>query len=348
MSDRQIQPVSSRDYVLARRTRPRSLLGQVGLALLEPGTFFRSFPTEADGRGWLWVGMLVLALVSVSAVRQSELSQPASALPAAPAFAPDPGFDLGPIPGGPPAGAPPPSGGAAPSPEAVTATWTTALRAAANIVVGWAILAVLLAEVSLFNGALPRLGRNFRVAVWTSLPIGLMAGLQLVYFAAGGLVGKPGLSGLLDEWAAYAALPPFARSLALSIATHLTLFWLWSLALVYAAGRGALRGKRWAVLLVVIAWVIISVLAPVLTGVIKAPEAAPALDFDAGFDFDAGADLDFGAPPDFQLNLDAFAPPAGDALDDEFAPAVDELDDSDLEPSPSFAPTPEATPPGAD
>lgn len=318
MSDRQIQTVNNRDYSLARRTRPRGLFGQVGMALLEPGVFFRSFPLEADGRGWLWVGLLVLALVSISAVRQSELSQPAGGgLVPAPAVSLDPGFDLGPIPGGLPPGAPPAGalGAGGPSPEAVTATWTTALRAGANIIVGWAILAVLLAEVSLFNGTLPRLGRNFRLAVWTSLPIGLMAGLQLVYFAAGGLVGKPGLSGLLDEWAAYATLPAFSRSLALSIAIHLTLFWFWSLVLVYAAGRGALRGKRWAVLLVVAAWVIISVLAPVLTGAIKAPEAVPALDLDAG------PIPDFAAPPEFQLNTDSFAPPLEpEALPDEPAP----------------------------
>ena len=87
---------------------------------------------------------------------------------------------------------------------------------------------------------------------------------------------------------------------------------------------------------------IISVLAPVLTGAIKAPEPAPALDLDAG------PILDFAAPSEFQLNTDTFAPPPElEALPDEPAP-FDPLESSPLETDEAAAGEriPEVTPGG--
>ena len=68
-------------------------------------------------------------------------------------------------------------------------TWAAALVAIARVVFGWILLAILLSEVSLFNGESPQLGLNWRVAVWASLPLGFMAGLQMLYRSGGGVIG---------------------------------------------------------------------------------------------------------------------------------------------------------------
>lgn len=290
MADKQIQTISNRDYALARSARPRSLVGQVGMVLLEPGAFFRALPFVESSRQWVWAALLILALVGISAVRQDALlngggsNTPASMEPVFPdADISGGGVISGGggvlIPSDPFGGgeAPP----IAPEPAAasgdVSATWTTALLAASSVILSWFILAVLLCEVSLFNGVAPSLGRNVQVAIWTSVPLGLMAALQLLYYAAGGTVGQPGISGLLAEWQGYAELPTFSRSLLLSLTSRMTLFWLWSLVLLYIGGRMALNGKAWAVMIVVVVWVIIIVVAPVLTGAITAPEKEAAL-----------------------------------------------------------------------
>ncbi len=132
--------------------------------------------------------------------------------------------------GGPPAdfSGVPQDGQAASSGSDVSESWTTALIASSNIVLAWLLLVVLLCEVSLARGKRPRLAHNVQIAVWASVPLGLMAVLQIVYYAAGGQAGEPGLAGLLPEWGRYADLSRGQRSLLLSGATRATLFGLWT------------------------------------------------------------------------------------------------------------------------
>lgn len=293
MTNRQIQP-ANRDVRLAPRGRPRSLWGQVWTSVLQPGYFYRTLPPMADTRQWLWVAALILALTGLGAVRQEALrnsgSGSGSSVPPIDINTP-PGTDFGggfgggsiPIDpgfGGPPAdfGGSPQTGAGAGGDAGISRNLTIAVINSAGIILGWAILTVLLCEVSLFNGQLPSLGQNLQVAIWTSVPLALMAGLQLVFYAAGGTVGAPGISGLLKDWPAYETLPQFFRSVVLSLTTHLTLFWLWSLALLYVGARQALNGKRWAVLIVVLIWAVVVVIVPVLSGAIAAPEAAAPAD----------------------------------------------------------------------
>lgn len=279
MTNRQIQPVRRNDYTLARPIRPRGLIANVTTSLTQPGYFFRTLPAAADSRQWLVAALLILALIGLSAIRQEELLGTGgnSALPSVDFGAP-PGTDLGfsgiptgPFPGDSSGGnAAPPT--PAPSPDAVSSTVVTALIAASHIVLGWFILAFLLSEVSLFNGVRPLFSQNLQIAIWSSVPLGIMAGLQLVYYAAGGGVGAAGISGLLDQWEGYQTQTDFVRSLFLSLSTRTTLFWVWSLCLIYIGARATLNGKRWAVLIVVLAWAIVLVVVPVVTGAIKAPE----------------------------------------------------------------------------
>jgi hypothetical protein len=288
MSNRQIQPVRPNGYQLARQVRPRSLWSQIWTITLQPGYFFRTLPAASDTRQWFWVGFLILALVGFSAVRQEQVqNSSANALTPAIDFSTPPGTDfsgaVSPFSSG-PLSVKGPSGGDIPStvdtpanttsPSSVSATLTTALIAASHILLGWIILSVLLSEVPLFNGTLPSFSQNLQIAIWASVPIGIMAGIQVIYYSAGGGVGRAGLAGLLSVWPTYHDLPDFSRSLVLSLAIRLTIFWVWSLFLIYRGARNALNGKRWAVMAVVAAWVILLVVVPVIVGTVRA-EAPP-------------------------------------------------------------------------
>ncbi|MBL8153123.1 MAG: hypothetical protein JNM70_02975 [Anaerolineae bacterium] len=288
MSDRQIQPVR-RDLQLIRQGRPRSLWSQVWTVALQPNTFFQTLPQAQSGsRQWFWVAVLILALTGFSAVRQEALRGGSTTTPD---FSGPPVTDFGdpfsgggsggsgdfsglpgPIPGGDTGGLPTipePSGGGD-----IASTWVTALISGSHIVLGWAILSILLCEVSLFNGVRPNIGQNIQIAIWATVPLGIMAGLQLVYYAAGGQPGTDGIAGLLPLWSGYDQQPQFFRSLLLSLTSRGTLFWLWSLVLLYIAARVALQGKHWAIIPVVLAWVVILTVVPVLTGAVAAPEVA--------------------------------------------------------------------------
>jgi hypothetical protein len=67
-------------------------------------------------------------------------------------------------------------------------------------------------------------------------------------------------------------MPVFVKSAVLSLASRLTLFWLWRLVLIYSGARWVLAGKWWSSLLIVLVWAVVLVVAPVVTGHIRAPE----------------------------------------------------------------------------
>lgn len=150
------------------------------------------------------------------------------------------------------------------APSGAADSWTTALVAASVVVISWLAQALLLCEVSLLNGKMPQFGLNLRITIWSSLPLGLMALLQLIYYAAGGLSGAPGISGVLTIQPFYMEQSATVQALLLALASQLTLFWLWNLALLYLGGRHALNGKRLAALLVIVAWVLLLILIPVV------------------------------------------------------------------------------------
>lgn len=288
MTNRQIQPVRSRDIQIIRQARPRSLWGQVWNVALQPNTFFLALPqAPSSSRQWFWVAVLILALNGFSAVRQADLASGGGGSTAAPVIQQPSDFSgQGGVSGGgaiQPGGFPGPSVpdlGAAPPTDSsgstsdISSTWVTALISAVTILVGWFILALILCEVPLFNGVRPSFNTNLQIAIWTTVPLGIMAGLQVIYMAGGGRITADGVSGLLAQWKTYETLSPFMRSVLLSLTSRLTVFWVWSLVLIYIGGRNALNGKAWAVALVVVMWVLILVFVPVLTGAISAPTVA--------------------------------------------------------------------------
>ncbi len=279
MNDQQIQlpPPRTNGYQLTQGVRSRSLPAQVSTVLLQPGVFFRTLPALAETRSWLWAAVLVLLLIGLSAVQRASLEGSGTQTPDG-GVTVDPGFggDIG-VPsdgidlGGPPSGfvPQPTDSGTAGGSVDVASTWTTALVAASGVVLGWGILTVLLSEASLLRGYRPQLGRNLQIAIWASLPLGLMSGLQLVYYGAGGAPGQAGIAGLLPDLPGYADFAPLVKNLLHVLFSQFTLFWLWSLLLVYAGGRWSLGSRGWMALLVVLMWVAVQVIVPVATGAVN-------------------------------------------------------------------------------
>lgn len=260
-------------YVMERNGRSRSLISQITTVLLQPVYFFRTFPATSQ---WVWVALIILALVGFSAVRQptggdTSTTEPGIGTEMPPISGPGgvisgPGMmDPGAIP------LPTGNGGGSADTSDVSQTTMTALLAAGAVVLVWLGQAVVLSEVSLLNGSAPKLGRNLQIAVYASVPIGLMAALQLLYYASGGKGGLMGLSLLLEDWTWYQAQPEFLKMVIYSLASRTTLFWLWSLVLLYLGARHALRGHRIAAFIAITAWLIVITLVPVVTNSVTLP-----------------------------------------------------------------------------
>lgn len=264
----------------SRRIIQRGLIAQISTALFQPITFFETLAPMRQTRQWLWIGFIILALIGVSAVQQvssqSTTTAPTDTSTNTPPVG-DPfsggGGNLG---GGIDFGTPPPidTGGNTPTDSTQTVNnWTVALIEATRLIIMWGALSMMLIVVPMFKGKPPQVGENIQVVIYASLPLGVMAALQLIFMAAGGQIGAAGVSGLVDDMPMYQTADPFLRSLILSGASQITLFMLWSLMMIYFGGRFLLRGHRITVLLVIIAWVALLVITPVVTGAIQAESA---------------------------------------------------------------------------
>jgi hypothetical protein len=272
----------------------RSFGGQITTVLLQPGTFFRTLPALSETRQWVWMAILVLGLVAFSAVRAESLKKEAEPQDAGAVDMSGgdfsgmdmegggdmSGVDLGGI----PSDAGLPSTSTTPEENDVASRWETGVIAASNVLLIWFALALLLVPVSLINGVAPRLGQNLHIVIWASIPLGLMAGLQLIYYWAGGKVGEPGISGVLPEWEKYNELSKAQQTMIYSGAMRLTLFGLWTCILAYMGAHRALHGKRAIAAACVLAWMALIIIIPVLTGSVKVPEpttsSAPVVEFE--------------------------------------------------------------------
>lgn len=302
-TDRQNQTQSRRTKPSARRTVQRGIIAQISMALFQPMAFFESLMPMRQTRQWLWIGAIILGLIGVSAVQQATSSDttpdtgiPPISDPFNPGIQPDfgGGFDF----------PPPPSTDGTPAPtesDQTISNWTIALVASSHWVLIWAIQATMFSVIPMFKGKPPQFGENLQIAIYATLPIGVMAGLQLIFMAAGGKLGAIGLTGLINELPFYETATPFLRAVLYSLASQTTLFMLWSLLMLYFGGRAVLGGYRPVVLLVIIAWAIVLVITPVVTGAIQADtpatiadESIPQPDFGVNtdmFDFQSDTDM---------------------------------------------------------
>jgi hypothetical protein len=349
---------------LANRNRPRGLWGQLTTALLRPALFFRTLAPAGETRQWLWAAILVLALVGIASVRYSALSNAApvntgvidSGFPPEMGGGMGRGIDMG---GGmeggdfggiPPGGMPTdPTVPVAGEESTLTADLTMALLAGANVILGWIMLTIMLIVVPMLRGRAPRIGQNLQIAVWSSLPFALMAIVQLLYWSSGGKIGEPGVQGLLADFPQVKTLDPTVQALLISFTSRLTIFWLWSLMLVYFGARFALGGWRIVVFLVVIAWALIQIGAPVITGAITAQPAdeTPIVEDGMGGE---GMPVDpsgGGMFPPESTDEPSFGPPANRSGEGEFeSPEVTEPETEREAETEATAPASEAPPIG--
>ncbi|NOG50872.1 MAG: hypothetical protein HND48_16645 [Chloroflexi bacterium] len=144
----------------------------------------------------------------------------------------------------PPEGIPDPNTPSTGASATVTEDLTTALLAASSVILGWLILTIMLIVVPMLRGHAPRIGMNLQVAVWSSLPLAVMAVIQLIYYAAGGNRGAPGIEGVVTALPEFSTWEPTVQALAISLASRFTIFWLWSLMLVCT--RYSLQPERLA------------------------------------------------------------------------------------------------------
>lgn len=340
-----VTDIELQNVPLPQRRRTRGLPSQISTALLQPVYFFRTLPRLSETRQWLWVGLLILFLIGFSAVRYKDVT--ASASGGDVSGQPPMDFGMGgfegdggglvpggSIPGGIDFGGIPdmPSGGETPSGSANNPSdvLTTGFIAASEIVVSWFGISLLLIIVSLLRGWSPRLGHNFQIAIWATLPLALMALLQVLYLAAGGIPGEPGLSGLLADWEFYQQQGSLTQDVIYSLSIRLTLFWIWALVLLYFGARHALQGPRLGALFVTVFWAVLLVVVPVASGAVAAPQVEDPGMTDGidgmdgqfppdGFPGEFPDGFPGGFPPD-QMPPDVFAPDLGDAPEtgDEF------------------------------
>ena len=229
---------------------PRGIIASISGVLLRPRDFFKGFSTA--GQSWLLAALFMMALTGYSAVpRPLRSAAPSGEVPI---------FEGSGIPGEfplPPGEGIPPTEGGTSSPDS---TWSVALAAIGNVVIGWGALATLLMVVPMFNGKAPDIGRNLQIVIWASAPLAVMKIIQLVFINNGGQLGATGMTGFLNDLPFYTGLAPQLQRFVHAFAGQITLFSLWSAVLVYLGARYALHGRRWIAAVVVILWVALVVI----------------------------------------------------------------------------------------
>lgn len=169
-------------------------------------------------------------------------------------------------------------------------TLTIALLAMSVQILLWGGQAAVLSLVPMLGGHAPKFGRGLQIAVWASLPLALMLVLRAVSFATGGEGGSLGVSALLTQWDGFASLPELAQSVVTVFAANLTLFWLWSLVLMYFGARYALGGGRLAAALVIAMWIVGSTVGTALAGGIPTTSIPVTVEAVAEEDSDTASD----------------------------------------------------------
>jgi hypothetical protein len=294
------------------RKPARGLLGQVSTIVFQPAKFFAEMPRIQDNRQWAWIGLFILIILGLNVVQQNDINTDSS---------PDVGFND-------PFSDPMMMGGMAMDMMATgdpfmsgdmgildgtstggngvsTSTkWEMGLVAGAGMVFIWFAQAFVLSQVSLFKGKAPIWSDNLQIVIWSAIPLGLMALFQMFFRWTGGEIGQSGLSGLLIQTSFYQSANPFLQAVLHALASNLTLFWVWSMILIYVGARHVLHGQPIPSILAVVMWVVLMTTVP---AIINPPETEAELSTDSMGDFGG----DFGAFEEFPFDA---------GMDDEFEP----------------------------
>ena len=253
----QQQHIATPDFFNDNDLPPRGFLGDIIAVITRPIEFFMTFDVQRMSKHTLWMALLILVIVAANTLQMrapAEDSAPQDinvppvmdgemfgeeGMPFDPSMM---GGNIG--------------GEGTSEADDPAADWTTALSAIAAQLLQWGVLTLLLSAVTMFKGHSPRFGVNLQIVVWATLPLALMALLQLAFLAGGGSIQAEGFSGLLSEWPAFADMNIYLRSFIYALASLLTVFWIWNLALIYLGSRLILRGNPLIVLMVLAAWVV--------------------------------------------------------------------------------------------
>jgi len=235
----------------------RGFLAELLTLLTKPIQFFTELGNRRVSPHTRLISLLILVVMAVTALQMptqdttQTVDVPFEQLPTDSGMPFDPGF-------------PPPDGGmvdgGGTATEDPTTKWITVLTTISKQVMIWGTLTILLSIIMLANGYMPPFGKNLEIAIWASVPLALMAGLQLAFISGGGTINANGFSGFLDEWGNFATLDLRLQSVIHAFAEQVTLFWLWGLWLLYIGMRFTLRGKRVIVLFTLMMWVVLSTL----------------------------------------------------------------------------------------
>jgi hypothetical protein len=227
-----------------RRRQPSSFFGRLQQVLFHPVAFFQQLPLVEQSRHWLWVAILVLGLIGYSAVRQQ----------------------TGDI--------------AVMNPTGETDALVIALQAIAPMVLVYFALTILLSLVSMLRGQPPDISLNLRIAIWASVPFGIMAIIQLARLFAGYTITAQGISGIFTDAQGWHTLDETLQRLIINTTRHITVFGLWHLVLLWLGARHSLRGKWWAILLLIVVWILVVILVPTVFDTLTSNRAS---EFNSGF-----------------------------------------------------------------
>lgn len=251
----QQQQLSSSGVFNDGDTPSRGFVGEIIAVITHPSEFFYILGTKRASQKTVWVAVLILVILSFNVLHTpvandsqgDSVAPPITGIPGeGPPF--DPGF--------------PPNGSENNFEESPigdpTAQWMAVLKTVGAQIVKWGALAWLLALVPAFNGQKSRLKKHIQIAVWSSIPLALMSVLQLAFMNVGGKIASPGFTGFLAELPAFNQQNIYLQSFIHGIASQLTLFWLWSLGLLYLGAKITLHGKRPIVTMVIVIWIVLT------------------------------------------------------------------------------------------
>lgn len=314
MSENVARPPVANPVVNQRPRKPaRGLMGQVSMVIFQPAKFFAEMPTTQHNRQWAWMGLLLLIVIGFNSVQQYDAKNSSGSSGDSEFVDPMMGMDMG---GGmmndpfmpPDMG----MGGGDTSSTGASNTstkWEIGLVAGTGMVFVWFAQVLILSQVSLFKGQAPVVSDNLQIVIWATVPLGLMALFQMFFRWTGGTIGEAGLLGLMVQTSFYQSANPFLQAILKTLASHMTLFWVWSLVLIYIGARHVLQGRMLPSILAVVMWVVMFVAVP---HILNPPQAD-----DVPLNDDMG---DFGGFPDGEFPYDDGSFP----MDDEFGGFSDE------------------------
>ncbi len=148
---------------------------------------------------------------------------------------------------------------------------SSAINAILGTLLGWLIAAAILYFGGLIAGEDVTFGQVFAITPWLWLPFALQGFVQAAWVGlTGALITAPGLSGLV----ATGDPSEDARNLSFALLSHIDLFSLWHVVLVYAGLRGLTRMRAGKAMWLTAVYTMLSLavrLIPVLVGRAFAP-----------------------------------------------------------------------------